>query len=109
MATIKITDTDGKEYSLSFNLRTIKQMSDNGFNINTAADNYIVAIPQLFAGAFLRFHRTVPHNKIDEIWSHLENKDEIVRALVELYQEPVEEWFGEPDEEAKKAKWEVVK
>lgn len=110
MATIKIFDeTDGKEYELLFTLRTIKQMGANGFNIDSAINNPVIGIPQLFAGAFLAKHRTVPQDKIDAIFSQIEDKEGFIPALVELYNAPVDKLFGEPAEDAKKAKWEVVK
>lgn len=109
MATIKINDADGKEYTLSFNLKTVRQMSDNGFNIQQVSENPITLIPRLFAGAFLRYHRTIPQSKIDEIWEQIEDKEGFITALVELYNDPVDKLFGEPEETAKKAKWEIVK
>ena len=109
MATIKLNDADGKDYTLSFNLRSVKQMADNGFNIQDAIDNPVSGIPKLFAGAFLRYHRTLPQNKIDELWDSIENKEGFITALVELFNEPIEKLFGEPEENAKKAKWEVIK
>lgn len=110
MATIKIFDeTDGKEYELLFTLRTIKQMGANGFNINIVADNPIIGIPQLFAGAFLAKHRTISQDKVDSIFEQIEDKEGFVNALCDLYNAPVDKLFGEPDENAKKARWEVVK
>lgn len=106
---IKIKDADGKEYELTYNLRTIKMMSDNGFKAEEAIDNPGVGVPQLFAGAFLAKHRTVPRAKIDEIWEQIEGKDEFILALAQCYNDPVEKLLGEPEEGAKKATWEVVK
>jgi len=106
---IKIKDAEGKDYTLSYDLRSVKQMADNGFNINTASDNYVVGIPQLFEGAFLRYHRTISRSKINEIWAQITDKPGFISALVEMYNEPVEALFGEPEDDAKKATWEVVK
>lgn len=109
MATIKIKSADGKkDYTLAFTLRTVKQMADNGFKINEAAENPISGVPALFAGAFLVYHRTASRAEIDEIWQTIPNKEEFISALVDLYNAPVEKLFGEPDDE-KKASWEVVK
>ncbi len=109
MATIKVYDADGKDYVLAYTLRTVKQMSDNGFNIEEAGANPISGIPKLFAGAFLANHRTISRAKIDEIWEQICDKEGFVTALVELYNAPVEKLFGEPADDAKKAKWEVIK
>lgn len=109
MATIKVYDADGKDYVLTYTLRTVKQMSDNGFNIDEAGSNPITGIPKLFAGAFLANHRTISPAKIDEIWAQICDKEAFITALVELYNDPVSKLFGEPADDAKKAKWEVIK
>lgn len=109
MATIKIKDADGKDYTLAFTLRTVKQMADNGFNIQDCEDNPVAGIPKLFAGAFLVYHRTLPQTKIDELWESIEGKMEFIPALVDLYNDPINKLFGEPDDDAKKSKWEVIK
>lgn len=109
MATIKIYDADGKDFVLTYTLKSVKQMADNGFNIAEASNNPISGIPKLFAGAFLANHRTVSQAKIDELWENIEDKEGFVTVLVELYNEPVNKLFGEPEENAKKVKWEVIK
>lgn len=108
MATINIK-VDDKQYTLGFSKKTIMQMSDNGFTIEKAKDDYVAGIPQLFAGAFLRWHRTISDKEIDDIWKMIPDKAGFIGALVDLYNEQLSELFGEPDDEAKKAVWEVVK
>lgn len=109
MATIKLFDADGKDYSLTYTLKSVKQMADNGFNIQDCSDNPVAGIPKLFAGAFLAYHRTLPQAKIDELWASVGNKEEFIPVLVELYNDPINKLFGEPEDDAKKAKWEVIK
>ena len=108
MATIKIT-VDDKEYTLAFNKKTIMQMSDNGFRIEKAREDYVSGIPQLFAGSFLRFHRTITEKEIDAIWNMIPDKLGFIEALIGLYNEQIEQIFGEPEDDEKKASWEVVK
>lgn len=109
MATIKITDADGKAYELTYTLKSVKQMADNGFNIVEASNNPVSGIPRLFAGAFIANHRTVPQAKIDELWNGIDDKEGFVSVLVDLYNEPINKLFGEPEANAKKVTWEVVK
>lgn len=108
MATIKI-NLDGRDYTLTYTRRTVTQMSDNGFNIQKAIDDPVSGIPKLFAGAFLKYHRTISQNEIDKIWDAIPSKEEFITKLVEMYNEPVDALFGEPEDEEKKAMWEVVK
>ena len=109
MATIKIKSADGnKEYTLGFTKKTIKEMAGNGFNISEAVDNYVVGVPKLFEGAFLRYHRQAKQSEIDSVWESIGEKPAFIEALVTMYNEQLEELFGEPEDE-KKAVWEVVK
>lgn len=109
MTTIKIS-LDGKDYTLAFTRRTVTQMADNGFDITKALNENIVGgIPQLFAGAFLKYHRTMSQNEIDNVWDAIPNKEDFLTKLVEMYNEPITALFGEPEDDAKKATWEVVK
>ena len=109
MATIKVYDADGKEYNLAFTLRTIKYMSNNGFNVEEAKNDSIFGIPRLFAGAFLVNHRDVKEDKIDEIWANIEDKEGFSNALISMFNEPIEKLYSEPEDDSKKAKWEVVR
>lgn len=109
MATTISIKVDDKEYTLAFSKGTIKQMSENGFIIEKAREDYVTGIPQLFAGAFLRYHRTAKPSEIDAIWNMIPNKMDFIEQLITMYNEQVEEIFGEPEEDAKKAVWEVVK
>lgn len=108
MATINIK-VDDKQYTLGFSKKTIMQMSDNGFTLEKAREDYVAGIPQLFAGAFLRYHRTINDKEIDAIWKMIPDKEGFIGALVELYSEQLDELFSEPEEDEKKAVWEVVK
>lgn len=109
MATTVTIKVDDKEYTLAFSKATIKQMSEAGFNIDEARKDYVKGIPQLFAGSFLRYHRTATAKEIDTIWDAIPNKMDFMEILITMYNEQLEELFGEPDENAKKAVWEVVK
>ena len=109
MATTVTIKVDDKEYTLAFSKGTIKQMSESGFVIEDARRDYVKGIPQLFAGSFLRYHRTTSSKEIDAIWDKIPNKMEFTDVLITMYNEQLEELFGEPEDDAKKAVWEVVK
>lgn len=105
---IKITANDGKDYTLGYTRKTVTLMSQSGFNIEDVKDKPIVALPQLFAGAFLKNHRYIKDNVIDDIWKTLPNKEDLILALIEMYQEPINALIDEPEESEKNSTWEVV-
>lgn len=109
MKTIKI-EKDGKEYSLAFTRKTVTEMARNGFRIDDVADpsRMVIGVPQLFAGAFLRFHRGIKQELVDEIWDSVSNKSGLINKLVEMYAEPINALLDEPQDEAKNGSWEVV-
>jgi hypothetical protein len=107
--TIKINGDDGKAYTLAFTKRTINSLAESGFKIESCVDNPVVGVPKLFAGAFLRFHRTITNEQIDAIWATIADKEGFTKALVDMYAEQVNALFAEPGEDAKKATWEIVK
>ena len=109
MATTVSIKVNDREYTLAFSKATIKQMSEAGFVIEDARRDYVKGIPQLFAGAFLRYHRTASAKEIDDIWDKIPNKMDFTDTLITMYNEQLNELFGEPEDDAKKAMWEVVK
>lgn len=89
---------EGKEYTLAFTRNTVKLMEANGFNAEELRAKPNLNIEKLFAGAFLAHHKYVKQDVIDRIFASLPNKDELLRKLVEMYSEPMEALFAEPDE-----------
>lgn len=105
---IKIT-YEGMEYRLGFSRATVRSMERNGFNLDKVQDAPVTMIPLLFSGSFLLHHKRVKEEKINEIFNHIENKDDLVSTLAELYIEAVSTLMEDPDEgDSKKATWEVA-
>ena len=50
---------EGKEYTLEFTWRTVKQMEDEGFVAQDIDRKPMTLLPALFAGAFKAHHRFV--------------------------------------------------
>lgn len=108
MKTIKIKTNDGKDFTLAFTRKTVSRMSQNGFKITDVRDNPIIGIPQLIAGAFLRFHPGIKQDEIDNLWRQTKGKEELLLKLIEMYQEPIDSLLEEPKEDSEKnATWEV--
>ena len=96
---------DGKDYTLEYTRRTIKQMEDEGFVARNIDDKPMTLLPALFAGAFTAHHRFVKQDVIDEIYAHMPNKDKLIEKLAEMYNEPIISLMEEPEDTAKNVDW----
>lgn len=98
MAKQLVFTCDGKEYTLAFTRNTVKLMEANGFNVDELRAKPNTQVEKLFAGAFLAHHKHTKPDVIDGIFKKMGNKDELLVKLVEMYNEPLEALFAEPDE-----------
>lgn len=96
---------DGKDYTLEYTRRTIKQMEDEGFVAKNIDDRPMTLLPALFSGAFKAHHRFVKQDVIDEIYAHMPNKDKLIEKLAEMYNEPIVALMEEPEDSAKNVEW----
>lgn len=80
---------DDVDYTLEFTRRTVEMMERNGFQISEIAEKPMTMLPTLFQGAFLSRHRSVKRDKINEIYSKMSNKQDLISKLVEMYNEPI--------------------
>jgi hypothetical protein len=96
---------EGKEYTLEYTRRTIKQMEDEGFVARNIDDKPMTLLPALFAGAFKAHHRFVKPDVIDEIYAHMPDKEKLIEKLAEMYNEPIVSLMEEPEDSAKNVDW----
>ena len=96
---------DGKDYTLEYTRRTIKQMEDEGFVARNIDDKPMTLLPALFAGAFKAHHRFVKQYMIDEIYANMPSKDKLIEKLAEMYNEPIISLMEEPEDSAKNVDW----
>lgn len=89
---------DGKDYTLEFTRRTVAEMEKKGFIASDITDKPMTTLPALFAGAFLAHHRFVKGDVIDNIYSKLTKKEDLIGKLAEMYNEPIMALVEEPDE-----------
>jgi len=89
----------GVTYTLEFTRKTIELMEKNGFVVADMERKPMTLLPALFAGAFLAHHRFVKRDVIDAIYAKLNHKDELIGALVEMYNEPLMALLDEPEQE----------
>ena len=89
---------EGNNYTLAFTRNTVKIMEANGFNAEELRAKPNLSIERLFAGAFLAHHKHTKQEVIDKIFKQLPQKDVLLTKLFEMYNEPMEALFAEPDE-----------
>lgn len=96
---------DGKDYTLEFTRRTVAEMEKKGFIASDITDKPMTTLPALFAGAFLAHHRFVKSDIIDNIYSKLTKKEDLIGKLAEMYNEPILTLVEEPEEAEGNLDW----
>lgn len=94
-----------KEYCLEYTRSTVAQMEKKGFVASDIETKPVTILPALFAGAFLANHRYVKQETIDEIYSKMTNKQELIGKLAEMYNEPIMALVDEPEESEGNLDW----
>ena len=102
--TLKYNDAT---YTLEFTRRTVSRLEEAGFNINEIGDKPATMIPILYEGAFWAHHRMANNDIIWEIYDTIKDKEGLMRKLAEMYAEPIETLFNEPEDNEKNATWET--
>ena len=96
---------NGTEYTLEYTRRTVEQMEKEGFVADDLKTKPLSTLPTLFAGAFKAHHRYVKREVIDEIYSKMTNKADLIGKLAEMYNEPIMALIDEPTESAENLTW----
>ena len=93
------------EYTLEFTRRTVEQMEREGFVADDVKTKPVTTLPTLFAGAFKAHHKFVKREVIDEIYSKMTNKAELIGKLAEMYNDPIAALIDEPVESSENLTW----
>lgn len=96
---------EGKDYTLEFTRRTVAEMEKKGFVASEITDKPMTTLPALFSGAFLAHHRFAKSEVIDEIYSKLTKKEELIGKLAEMYNEPIMTLVEEPEPAVGNVDW----
>lgn len=96
---------EDKEYTLEFTRRTVAEMEKKGFIASDITDKPMTTLPALFAGAFLAHHRFVKEDVINDIYSKLTKKEDLIGKLAEMYNEPIMALVQEPEEDKGNVNW----
>lgn len=105
MAKQLIFTFEDKEYTLEYTRRTVAEMEKKGFIASDIRDKPMTTLPALFAGAFLAHHRFVKEDVIDNIYTKLTKKENLIGKLAEMYNEPIMALVEEPEEDEGNVNW----
>ena len=86
MSKINLT-YEKKEYVLEYNRQSVKTMESQGFVLEDLTAKPMTMIPLLFQGAFIKNHRGIKRNLMDEIFEEIGDKTALMEALMEMYAE----------------------
>lgn len=103
---------EGKSYKLAYPRKSVEILSRQGFKLEDINAYPMIAIPQLFHGAFLEYHPRLRKADTDRIWAAQTRKAELVGVLVEMYAAPLNALLdsdaGEDNGDEKNATWTVT-
>ena len=105
MAKQLIFTFEDKEYTLEYTRRTVAEMEKKGFIASDITDKPMTTLPALFAGAFLAHHRFVKEDVINNIYTKLTKKEDLIGKLAEMYNEPIMALVEEPEEDKGNVDW----
>ena len=94
-----------KEYVLEYTRRSVEIMEKKGFVASDIETKPMTVLPALFAGAFLANHKCEKPEVIENIYSKLTNKQELIGKLAEMYNEPIMALVDEPQESEGNLDW----
>ena len=97
---------EGKDYTLEFNRKTVRQMEAAGFVIDT--NKPATMVTELFKGAFNMHHRRIEPSLVEEIWDAQKKKDELLSTLISMYAEPISALMDEEEAEDDTPTWKVL-
>ena len=86
MSKISLT-YEKKDYILEYNRQSVKTMESQGFVLEELTAKPVTMIPLLFQGAFIKNHRGIKRNLMDEIFEEIGDKTALLEALMEMYAE----------------------
>lgn len=89
---------DDNKYVLEFNRATTQKGLRSGITAETLQSNPLDILPRLFKLSFKKNHPRVTDNVIDKIYDSLKQRDELTKALLEMYYDPIAEIFEDSDE-----------
>ena len=104
--TIKF-EFEGRDYCLEYTRKSVENMERQGFKPGELVEKPMLTLPTMFAGAFLANHKFTKRELIDRCFAKFTNKQELLSVLIDMYNEPINSLFDEPEEDSGNVKWEI--
>lgn len=101
----KYQDTD---YCLEYDRNAIMAMEKEGFSLENIKSQSVTMTDIAFTYAFLKNHKKVTSQKINEIFESLHDKTGLLGALIEMYQEAYISIYSDNEDESKNTEWKIV-
>lgn len=100
----------GKEYILEYNRKTVSDLENMGFIASEFANKPATMLPLAFKGAFLKNHKFLKQEVIEEIFGHITDRQGLIAQLSEMIVECYQSLMGdEVKEDAEgNASWEIM-
>lgn len=95
----------GEEYNLEYTRKSVEQMERKGFKVSDIMEKPVTTLPALFSGAFLAHHRNIKPELVEEIFSQIKDKGDLIGKLAEMYNEPIEALIGDSEENEGNLEW----
>lgn len=107
---IRINYND-KEYILEYNRKSVSDLESMGFIASEFANKPATMLPLAFKGAFIKNHRFVKQDIIDDIFNHISDRQGLISQLSEMIMETYQSLLsGDIAEDDKgNVSWEIVK
>ena len=99
---------NGEEYTLEYNRTAVRMLEQSGFVLDEFLKKPMTNIELVFAGAFIKNHKNLSQNVIDEIFAKSKNKGDLVVTLQKMIQETYDSLLDEPEGDEGNVTWEVV-
>ena len=90
---------EGKTYNLAYTRESVVMMEQTGFVADDLFVKPATMIPMLFYGAFRVNHKGMKRRDVDEIYNSIENRSDLIAALVDMYRETVTSLVANDDVE----------
>ena len=108
MSKITLTHND-KEYTLEYSRQSVKTMEQQGFVLDEISSKPMTMIPLMFQGAFIKNHKGIKRNLMDEIYKDIHNRSELMEALMEMYADTLSSLMDDSTEDSGNVTWSLVK
>lgn len=93
------------DYTLEFSRNTVKALDRLGFDPEKVSSQPMTMIPLLWQGAFAMHHKNVKPEIVNEIYSHITDRTDLVGKLLECYYEPITAMLDEPEKDEGNLNW----